>query len=288
MLISIVIPTLDCAATVGRAVRSVLEQDAPVELIVVDGGSTDGTPEVVRELAGDRARLIVEPDGGYFEAVAKGLALATGEVTSWLGGDDFLMPHALSLVARVFDTFPTVEWLSSTQPMALSPEGNLFACAPRPGFCRQAFLDGAYGPSSSPVFVGAIQQEGTFWRASLWRRAGARFDPACRRAVDFELWGRFFALAELHAVPAALAAFCQRDGQLSGDARYGAEVEAVLARHRAEANWVETPSSRNGMRAYEGRFVTFDPSLVGAPFVIIDEQGPSAGLKAMIRMGVIA
>jgi glycosyltransferase involved in cell wall biosynthesis len=89
-LVSVVLVTLDAAATVRRALESVRAQaGASMELVVVDGGSRDGTLDIVRELC-PQARSISEPDRGIYDAMNKGISLAGGEWIYFLGADDAL------------------------------------------------------------------------------------------------------------------------------------------------------------------------------------------------------
>ncbi|MBF0307011.1 MAG: glycosyltransferase [Alphaproteobacteria bacterium] len=289
MTVAIVVPTLNCAGTIERALTSVFEQDAAVELVVVDGGSTDGTLEVLGRHRARLAHLVVEPDGGHYDAVNKGFALCRGEVMGWLGGDDFLMPGALALVTRLFADWPRIEWLSSTVPGILTPEGHVTISPNRPGFSRDALLDGAYGPGHSPRFVGAIQQEGTFWRRSLWDKAGGRLDTRWRHAADFELWTRFWRHAELFGLRSVLAVFARRPGQISAAAAYREEVAAILERARAEANHDDTPAGPDGLVRHEGWFLTGHPlAPARLPFAVATEDGPFAAMKSFIRMGSVA
>ncbi len=102
--ISVITAVYNGAATVGEALDSVLAQDYPyVESIVVDGLSTDGTQEVVRA-RGDRiARFVSERDGGIYDALNKGISLASGDVVGFLHADDlYATPSALRLVAEAF------------------------------------------------------------------------------------------------------------------------------------------------------------------------------------------
>jgi len=100
MKISIVTPVLNQAAFLERTIRSVLDQRGEFELehLVVDGGSTDGTLEILRRYA-DRLRWLSEPDTGQSDAINKGLRLVNGDVLAWLNADDLYLPGALAHVA---------------------------------------------------------------------------------------------------------------------------------------------------------------------------------------------
>ena len=89
MRISLVTPTLNAATYLGEALSSVREQQIAVEHIAVDGGSTDGTLELLHESG---ARVISEPDSGLYDAINKGVGLSTGDVVGFLNADDLLPP----------------------------------------------------------------------------------------------------------------------------------------------------------------------------------------------------
>ena len=102
--VSIVTAVYNSAATVGETLSSVRSQRrAVVEHIVVDGGSTDGTADLLRVAQGGLARLIVEPDRGIYDALNKGFALATGDVVGLLHADDVYANEAV--LAHVADAF---------------------------------------------------------------------------------------------------------------------------------------------------------------------------------------
>jgi glycosyltransferase involved in cell wall biosynthesis len=96
--VSLVVPTFNAVATLDRCLRSVAAQDGiTCELIVADGGSTDGTLEILAKRRGEIARLLPGPDGGIYDAMNKGAALATGAWLHFLGADDTLHgPRALA------------------------------------------------------------------------------------------------------------------------------------------------------------------------------------------------
>ena len=242
--VSIVTPSLDQAGFVEHALRSVLDQGYPaLEYVVADGGSTDGTREIVERYAHRLSAWWSEEDAGPAAAVERGLSGATGEIMGWLNADDALLPGSLWLVAELFEAFPHVDWLTTGFPLYLDERGRIVHAGRALGFAREPFLAGLHGGVAAPSRLYFPQQESTFWRRRLWEAAGSRLNVAAEPAADFDLWSRFFAHAELYTVDAPLGAFrvhaaqrtaTQRDRYRSRarEALGGAEA-GVLLRGRA-------------------------------------------------------
>lgn len=106
-LVSVVTAVLNRGATLARCLESVRTQDySPIEHIVVDGGSTDGTLEIIRANAGSMTAWLSEPDGGVSEAFNRGIGLARGEIVGLLNADDWYEPDAIGEVVRALGTDP--------------------------------------------------------------------------------------------------------------------------------------------------------------------------------------
>jgi len=196
--ITLVTPVLNGARYLEAAIDSVLGQGYPdLEYLIVDGGSTDGTVEIIRRHEKRLAWWVSEPDRGMYHALNKGFARSSGEVMGWLSATDLLHQGALLVVGGVFRDLPDVDWITGL-PTALTEEGMAVEIGPFPRWTRPRYLLGANR---------YIQQESTFWRRSLWEKAGGRLDDARTMASDFELWLRFFRHARLHSVRALLGAF---------------------------------------------------------------------------------
>lgn len=232
--ISVVTATLNRANYLGPAMRSVLDQDYPrVEYVVVDGGSTDGSVDLIRRHADRLAWWCSEKDAGHFDALNKGFAHTAGEVMAWLNSDDMYLPWAFQVVGEIFATFPEVEWLTTLFPLLWDARGRATHCKRVDGFSREGFRRGEYFPRNGALYSGWIQQESTFWRRSLWDKAGGRVDSSLRVAGDFELWARFFDHADLYGVTTPLGGFRIHGEQFTQTqiARITAVCDETLRRH---------------------------------------------------------
>ena len=232
--ISIVMPCLNRANMIEQSLRSIVDQNYPnLELIVIDGGSTDGSLEIIQQYANHLAYWCSEPDQGPSDALNKGFSHATGNIMAWLNTDDLYFPWTFRLIAEVFTGFPDMEWISSLYPVTWNSQGIPMNVQIRRGFSRQFFYKGYYMQNPNRYSRGYIQLESTFWRRSLWEKAGSRMDLQYTHASDFELWSRFFQHAELHGIKAILGGFRLHGNQLSvlGKHEYQKEAYAILREH---------------------------------------------------------
>ena len=214
-------------------IRSVLGQGYPnLEYFIVDGGSTDGTVEVIRKYESRITGWISEPDNGMYDAINKGFARSSGEIMGWLNSSDLLHTGGLFVVGSVFATFRELEWITG-RPTGFSAEGLAIKVGEIPRWSRYRFLAGANKH---------IQQESTFWRRSLWERAGGRSSTEYRAEGDFELWVRFFRHAKLYPVDALVAGYRRHEDALSWGniERYNQTCDEIAKREAENVPWRKT------------------------------------------------
>jgi glycosyltransferase involved in cell wall biosynthesis len=231
--ISIVTPSYNQGRYLEETIRSVLDQNYPnLEYIVIDGGSTDGSVEIIRKYADRLTYWVSERDKGHMDAVNKGFAHATGEIMAWLNSDDKYCPWSFDIVGRAFSALPQVRWLTSQTHLLWNKTGQLQTANHAHRFARTWFYRGWTVPIQ-PEFKDFIMQEATFWRRDLWEQAGGRVDASMPVAGDFELWARFFEHADLVSTDIPLAGFRYHGEQISADRqRYQNVAKGVLARYR--------------------------------------------------------
>jgi glycosyltransferase involved in cell wall biosynthesis len=207
--LSIITPSFNQAQFLEATLRSVLDQGYPdLEYIVIDGGSTDGSVEIIQRYADRLAYWVSEPDRGQAHAINKGFERATGEVLTWLNSDDLLWPGALALAGEIFSRWPEIMWLSGIGTN-LNAAGQVIEVRPPAGYFRSLIRAGWYHGRG----LGFIRQEGTFWRRVLWERAGRRVDEARYWTMDYELWRAFAAHADLVSVASILGAYRYQPNQ---------------------------------------------------------------------------
>jgi glycosyltransferase involved in cell wall biosynthesis len=177
--VSIVTPSFNQGRFIERTVRSVLLQNYPrLEYIVVDGGSTDETAEVLERYRPFVDRVVVEPDSGQANAINKGLRLATGTILAFLNSDDcYAAPDVVSRVAGLLSSGE--HDLVSGRRIFVSEEGKFLHTTPFRSFSRDDLLLCDYLP-----------QECTFFTREIFERAGPYLDETFDFALDYELWLR--------------------------------------------------------------------------------------------------
>lgn len=271
--IAMVTPSLNHARHLDAALRSIQDQGYPnLEHVVMDGGSTDGTVAILEAWGPRLTHWSSGPDAGFYDALDRGFAKTTGEVMGWLNSDDLHTPWTLAVVGQIFAAFPKVEWLTTMYPMTWDESGRGVQTGFGGAFSRPAFWRGANLPGRGWFATSFIQQESTFWRRSLWDRAGARIDTSLSLAGDFELWTRFFQHADLYAVATPLAGF-RRHGDQKTARHFNAyleEAEEVFRRAGGRPRGaLASAFKRTFFRAFCGRPLRRVPRALAGPLVAL-------------------
>jgi glycosyltransferase involved in cell wall biosynthesis len=189
-LVSIVTPTLNQAAYLEATIRSVLSQDYPrIEYLIVDGGSTDGSPEIIRRHQAHLSWWVSEPDQGQTAAINKGFARATGDILAWLNSDDTYEPGAVAAAANYLAENPAVG-LVYANANYINAAGRVIGRFPAAPTDYRRLRRGYVH----------IPQQAAFFRAGLWREHGP-LDASFHFAMDYDLWTRIAARSALQYLP---------------------------------------------------------------------------------------
>lgn len=209
--ISIITVCYNMEEYIERTIQSVLSQDYPnLEYIIVDGGSTDNTINIVNKYKSKISKIICEPDNGMYDAINKGINASTGDVLAWLNADDSYFPWTLKMISNIFAEHDDINWIAGI-PAFLDEDRNLTniythaAAKPAKAIANGWFREGVYG---------YLQQEGMFWRRNLYFNSGG-LDINYKYAGDFELWTRFALHSDLVTVAIPLGAFMRRSSGIS-------------------------------------------------------------------------
>ncbi|MDJ0972958.1 MAG: glycosyltransferase family 2 protein [Planctomycetota bacterium] len=241
--ITVVTPSFQMGRVLETTVRSVVEQDYPhLEYIVMDGGSTDGSVEILERYADRITHWQSEADEGQTHAIQAGFERATGDVLCWVNADDLLLPGSLAAVGAWFAADPARRFLVS-HALRLDPLGRpirrWYAAPPT----YRAVLFGGTNPG--------FAQPAAFWTRAAYDAAGG-IDPSFTSIMDVEWYLRLLQGGPAGLLDAFTAAFREHGDQKSGvlHAATAAELERVRAQHgygKASALW------RRVLRKHYGR-----------------------------------
>lgn len=233
-LVSIVSPSLNQGRFIAKAIDSVLGQDYPhVELMVVDGASTDETLDVLRGY-GARVRWVSEPDAGQAAAINKGFRLTRGDLLAWLNSDDTYAPGAIAAAVECFAAQPEAALVYGDAEFVDAEGRPLSPCSQvRPFDLHRLVHEGDF-----------IVQPAAFFRRSAFEAAGG-LDESLHWSMDYDLWLKLARRFPVVYLPRTLAAYrlTGENKTLRGGLGRFQELERLGRRHGARglaaANRVE-------------------------------------------------
>ena len=246
-LVSVVTPSFQSRPFIEQTIESVLSQDYPrVEYIVMDGGSTDGTLEILERYSG-RLQYVSARDGGAADAINRGFRQCHGSIFAWLNADDLYLPGAIATAARRLAASPDVDVVYG-EAIWIDAEGKRIGRYPTMSPYRPAIFEQECG----------ICQPAAFMRREAFENAGMLRDDL-RYAFDYDLWARLSESRRFQAIPSVLAASrMHRENKTLGNRRGVFQENIALLRRQygyVPLKWIY------GYVAYlrDGRDQFFDP-----------------------------
>lgn len=193
--ITVVTPCLNQVDFIEETIASVIGQGYPnLEYIVLDGGSTDGTADIIRNHADELSFWRSEPDGGQANAINAGFAMSTGDILCWLNSDDYLLPGTLAFVSKQLE-------VNSVSALF----GNCFHFTE--GSAKSAGSDVVKAASTCDLrYVDYVIQPSAFWTKRLWDAVG-ELDRSLTYAFDWEWFIRAGRVADCRVIHRYLAAY---------------------------------------------------------------------------------
>lgn len=216
-VVSIITPTLNSSRFLCRTLQSVADQSYPnIEHIIVDGGSTDGTLDILKQ---SQAKWISEPDNGMYDAINKGMRMATGSILAYLNSDDLYFHDSVQRVVDFFERHPDADLVYSNL-LYIDESGESLFVRKFPPFSWRLFtvLDGS-----------TLPQQTSFWRKRVMETAGY-FDSSFTMAGDFEFLvrvGRTQKICKLAGAPLAAFRFHEEMQTLNRKRITDAEIERI-------------------------------------------------------------
>lgn len=193
-LISIVTPSFNQGAYIEETIKSVLNQDrSDVEYLVVDGGSTDNTLDILRKYD-KKIQWLSEKDNGQTDAINKGIRMTNGEIVAWLNSDDVYLPGAIQKVMNCFHRHPDVKMVYG-QSHFIDTAGKIVGKYPTEPFDFERL-----------AMFNIVCQPATFFRRDAFNDVG-ELDPGLHYVMDYDLWIRLARKFQVRYLPEFLSSY---------------------------------------------------------------------------------
>ena len=244
MKFSIVTPVFNGKKFIEETIKSVLSQEGnfEIEYIIQDGGSTDGTLDIIKRYE----KLLTEKqypikcraisyqwfsqkDNGMYDAINKGFKMATGDIYAWINADDIYMQNAFEIILKTFTKFPDVKCLKGITCI-IDESSNLIKKLPCYLYNQKWIQHGVYGRNAY-----FIHQDSVFWKNDLWEKIN-NIDERFELAGDYYLWIQFARHSSLWSINIPLSSFRKRGGQLSDDMNNYRKEQGIIS--PSPKNWL--------------------------------------------------
>ena len=258
-LVSIITPSFNQASYLEQTIQSVLDQDhADIEYLVIDGGSTDGSVDIIKKYSSRLAYWVSEKDSGQAEAINKGMARAKGEIVAWLNSDDTYLLGTVAAAVKVFDENPDVA-LVYADMLAVDERGQTFNTLRY----KQLSLEDL-------LCFQIIGQPAVFMRRAAFEKVGG-LDTSFHFLLDHHLWLRIAALERILHISQTWAAarYHPAAKNRAQAAAFGKEAFCIL-------DWAKTQPN---LAPYIERRATASAHRVNARY-LLDGGQPAASLAA--------
>jgi glycosyltransferase involved in cell wall biosynthesis len=239
--ISIITPNYNAGKYLEATIKSIISQNYPnLEYIIIDGGSTDNSIDIIKKHEKHINYWTSEPDNGLYDALSKGLSISTGEIMGWLNSDDILHPESLFTINEVFQ-LKNVKWIEGI-PTTIDEFGRTISVSGFSKWSKFKFWNESYE---------WIQQESTYWHRDLWDKAGGYINKNLKLAGDMELWNRFFYHENLYSIRSLIGGFRIRsENQLSLESlnEYHNEAKSILSNNIYDNNTLKVLKRINRLK----------------------------------------
>jgi len=244
--VTIITPSFNQVDYLEATIQSVLAQTYPnIEYFVIDGGSTDGSVDVIRAYQHELSGWVSEKDRGQTDAINKGFNMATGEIIAWLNSDDTYYPDAVEKAVAFLNSHPNVG-LVYGDANYIDQQGQVIGRFPAAQTSLHQLRRGYVH----------IPQQASFFRKALWDRVGP-LDPDFYFAMDYDLWVRLAAVSEIRYVNQTWANFrLHQDAKtISADDRCWPEMLKV--HYRNGGKWFSVIQMKYYLRKLAAPLITY-------------------------------
>ncbi|MEZ6131816.1 MAG: glycosyltransferase family 2 protein [Planctomycetaceae bacterium] len=235
--ISIVTPSFNQANFLNQTISSVLDQNYEnLEYIVIDGGSNDGSIEIIEKYASRLHYWVSEKDRGQSDAINKGFSKATGDIYGWINSDDYLLPGSLKAISTYFSNESTCDVINGGCLLVDQHSQHIQKKVPGSDSTSSTRRIETTATDCFEKWTASwFAQQSTFWRSNLWQDVGGlRTD--LHYAMDFDLWMRFARLTEIKPIPDVLAAYRFHSDAKCSSQWYKVLLEVLKVQAGPEAN----------------------------------------------------